>query len=763
VSNSQQHQSSTDTTRREALYACILRYAPETGPLRERALDRLILVGLDGSTVAAPYKIGRIRENLRLGRDAPELRSSTIQGALARLIEHGKVGSVKVEQKDSYFLEAETANQLAIEAMNSQLLFERVITKHLHSTAHFIEPETGTKVMQQFLVECFVRFGRQIAKAVSGRLPPDDLNDRPDIGDAFAKATSNLVISDENRDSLYARCRALLVSQDPEDEALKFQLAQTFYILELLDIEGTYFNPLAEEAFNGAVFYLDTNTLLKYLLTSDEAALQFDEVVRLAKRVGVSLKVTRATINELRGVAADHINKIAEALDVIPNDILERSVTDDFLAGFLTQRQRESSLTPDQFFEQFDRISETLSAHAIELHDIVEEEIIAGREFKRAEEVIQRRAEDRGWGKSESTLKHDVAHFLLIEEERRTNRKTWFLTRDRSLVQAAIELANGQFPFCFSIAALLQSLSPFSTNAGEDHSLADAFSTIIAEQMLPTDRIFDIQEMSYLAKVHEDIFATPGEQVIQALDVVKTEIFKGKNLTTVDQGELSLELRKRLASTDQDLRRAAELERARAEELALRQAANAKSSEEQAIAAEKRAKELANENKSLLESRENTATRLSEIEQLLAASEVEKEQERKARLAESNMHARKRWFERTVILMGVSSCLIIFSESLSAFLAMRLSLQAHGWLLTLLVKYFGMIGMLGSPLSYLRLVQWPMELRIAIYTIIVVVCLFLLRPFSDSTLSYLSNYIQIGSALAMIIIGMLVLFRKRSN
>ena len=71
--------------KRQVLYAAILRYSPEAGSLRERALDRLVLVALMESSSLAPLKIGQIQQLTRVAPGSPGLRMEIIHQALHRL------------------------------------------------------------------------------------------------------------------------------------------------------------------------------------------------------------------------------------------------------------------------------------------------------------------------------------------------------------------------------------------------------------------------------------------------------------------------------------------------------------------------------------------------------------------------------------------------------------------------------------------------------------------------------------------------------
>ena len=56
----------TDDEKRQILYSALLRHFPEAKPLRARALERLVLGALYGSTANAPATVSTVYGVLRL-------------------------------------------------------------------------------------------------------------------------------------------------------------------------------------------------------------------------------------------------------------------------------------------------------------------------------------------------------------------------------------------------------------------------------------------------------------------------------------------------------------------------------------------------------------------------------------------------------------------------------------------------------------------------------------------------------------------------
>ena len=342
--------------KRQILYSSLLRYSSEAITLREKALDRVVIGTLFGSTDEDPFRIGRIQKNLQFGPSAPVIREDTIQETLSRLKNQGTVECTLLRKKHAYFLTEKGNEEFNSIVENAENLLANVVKGYLKDTDHLLSFEAASDVFIKFIFESFAMFGQIIAKNVTGVLKNEDLINSINPEDAFKAAVQGKDISEEAIQSLFARCSNFLKSSDPNDEKLKFQLTQGFYFTQLLGINGDRFNPLTDLAFSGAIFYLDTNVLLVGLLQTEDDVDIFDEITHIAQRVGIEIRVTKATIDEAYHVAIEHIAHINKFFDILPTELMKRT-DDDFLKAFLKSHEKDSSITPEKFIEPFNRLS----------------------------------------------------------------------------------------------------------------------------------------------------------------------------------------------------------------------------------------------------------------------------------------------------------------------------------------------------------------------------------------------------------------------
>ncbi len=536
--------------KRQILYATLLQHAPEVGSLRDRVLDRLVRVALLGSSAESPMTVGAIRDSIRVAPQSSGLRTEFLQSTLNRLRKKGAVGFKKHNNKSTYYLEELGRRQTDEAVTSAAQLFDPVLDTILKDTEHYCSRDVASKIVRTFISECFARFGQQIASDVTGELTRGSLLDVNDIDVAFDAAARGVDLSEEAQDSLKARCTRFIRSTDHRAAELKFKLTQGYYAAHLLGVPSFAFNPLADDAFRGAVFYLDTNVLVDVLLSHDVGRTSA-ELVRVCSSLDVELRVTRATIDETSALASAKYSNIKSLLESNAASILGR-VDDAFAEAFAKARNHDFDLTLEGFFERFGRIPEILREVDITLFEKTTDEVIGSRNISNECAIVQKAAlETRDERKTDPVCRHDVCHYLLVEEDRGRKSKAWFLTRDKSLGRAAAELRSSGAPFCFSFLGLLQSVSPFVEAPDAQSSLVDLFMGVLLGEVtdLTGDAVFTLEEVKLVSGLHADVLATSPDALFEAYDYVRSNVLRGRRFRDQDHREIALEVRKYLAST----------------------------------------------------------------------------------------------------------------------------------------------------------------------------------------------------------------------
>jgi hypothetical protein len=136
-------------------------------------------------------------------------------------------------------------------------------------------------------------------------------------------------------------------------------LTQGYYISQLLGFDSTSFKPIADEAFRGSTFFLDNNVVLPRYLEIEEKAIHFDETMRLARKLSINLRITRATLDELKKVASDRISALKAIVDKVPQQLMVKT-RDQILLTHLAALEKDTDLTPEEFLSPFNDLEKFL-------------------------------------------------------------------------------------------------------------------------------------------------------------------------------------------------------------------------------------------------------------------------------------------------------------------------------------------------------------------------------------------------------------------
>lgn len=733
--------SLTIEEKRQALFAALLSHEKAALPLRERALKRVILGGMIGSSAETPFRIGKIQSNLSFGSEAVQIRTEIIQQTLEQLIREKKVEQTLVLTRRAYYLTPSANDDLNQVIKTSADLFDSVMRRQLTGTEHVIDFESGSAICREFICECMARFGHHLAMTVMGRAKREELTQIQAVQEAFKAAVVGKSISREARDELESVCISFLKSREPDDDRLKFYVTQGFYVAQLLGLENSKFNPLADSAFNGSVFYLDTNLLMLGLLAPNEQSSAIDELARIARLINFELRVASGTLVEAHQAASKRLQGLDRVVSELSTQVLINT-NDQVVNGFLEALEDSPSLTPADFFKNFatvESLTDVLSnKYGVTVDDRREQDVLEGRDLSEIAKIIQEEAEKTiGKPKPSPVLQHDLCLYCLVQDDRETKPKTWFMTVDHAMIAASTRLVtDGSYPFCYPLLSFLQSVSPFVSSPSEEHSLVNVFSTMLTSQMLPSENVFEMSELLVLADLKDDIQSTPPEQIVRAAASVKRNILHGKTLSASDAPNVLLEIRKNMVSSADMRQRQLQID------------------------AERLAQESQAEKKLRLDAEQETQRRQEEIERLNREGSQKAEQLKQANLQlekQQRDNARKEQQRRFIwMCLGliVGWILSIAKENLVMTINQRWQfLVSWKTYEETLCSITAMLLMILPSQAFIRKTDLAENLKLAVICLFLTVAFILNNSiFRAETWSAISSYIQIAALIAVFII-----------
>jgi hypothetical protein len=212
---------------------------------------------------------------------------------------------------------------------------------------------------------------------------------------------------------------------------------------------------------------------------------------------------------------------------------------------------RRSGVVPTvaDLFRPFQHVAETLRTDlGIEVVDDERfEKAVNVPDFERIKEVLQECSQRvRKTEKFANALAHDAKVFLFLRSECQSpESKIWFLTRDASLPVAWRKLqSDGPEMRCFMLDGLLQSISPFVVADEEVKDFSAVFSQVVANQLLPQGKLFDIEDFQLFQELDLDCRELPEEEIEDGLLSVKQHVLKGASYRHENFEEAAYELRR---------------------------------------------------------------------------------------------------------------------------------------------------------------------------------------------------------------------------
>lgn len=722
--------------KRQLIFGSLMLYSAESIPLRDRALEAAVLAGLVGSTPEKSMRNGDVQRIIRAGIGEIGLRQEVIRETLHRLIDKGLVQAAEFMRKPAYYLTEAGEARTRQGTLEAQSLFDPVLDEILANADQGLNKNQAASVLKDFISTAFARFGASIADHMTGRKP--HFANSIELAITFDQVAAKHFVPSECRESLKARCLTVFRHSSLATHRLVLHLTQGHCFAQLLGVDRGIFNPITDEAFKGAVFYLDTNVLFAGLLPGDRGD-AFGEILAIARRVGADLRVTRATIDETRHTAAEKLATLQKIVGTVPDQVGELS-TDEFVSHFYELRRSNPGLHPSEFLTDFDSIADVVRDRwGVTLEELTEDALLEGVDIDAMGSVVQAATiEARGWPKSQHVLRHDIAHLNLVRTVRETAPKAWFLTRDGSLLSASEDLARSmgpeETPLCFQMLGFLQSISPFVSSVTEKNVLADFFSGLLTEQIFVPEKLFDDKELALISVTHADVMAMPPDQVVMAVDYVKRHVLKGQRYSTDKVPEVALELRKHLSANTEERQRTlqaladANHERYEATKQAMQRERSLREEYEQRL--EKAEGEL-EEAKAASVAQQQSIEEIRRTQQETITSFQERESSRNAR-------------DRRVLLsvLSVASGIVLgyFNHPLSSYIMKAPQLPPKVGPTVSLALGFVKVGLLLAPLLFfIPVFSKKQQIRTGLIAFVVIVWFWLAGVQASTALGEISN------------------------
>jgi len=504
--------------RRLLLFSTRIRFAPQTQPIRETAIDKIVEQNL--LLCDAAQTVREIERQCLDFKGQPVLPRNDIECALTRLV--GRSVEILAPGEPQYRLTDARKSELWALQNLAESRFRDILNRLFRGVA------SGPTAYSASFLECLSIIFSELGEAYVRHLR-NEIN----LSDFVAKAEINHAVGEalkKNRASHGPTLQNAVVrffeENDPAFAELKWNLAQNYYVAKALGLDPSG-KLLSQEIFGDAVFYIDTNVLVHSLDPTGRHHKSFHSLIRSCKQLGIEIHATQISIDELRRVAAMEKDLISKRVpEKIPADTIPK-VRGILLPAYLEEIRTKGSCDIEKLFERFDRPSTTLtSMYGIEVIDdqwFVSAET-APETQAWAEQVKQAYKERSKRKKGDRASIHDALMIRWVEKERLERElNTWFITLDTSLPGFRHKMADQSRPYAMSLVGLMQWLSPVATSEDELTAAADIFSEALRQQLLPRENFFELRDFLIFSEMEMSTALLPARDVEECIRAIKAK------------------------------------------------------------------------------------------------------------------------------------------------------------------------------------------------------------------------------------------------
>ncbi len=528
-------------------------FGPDLEYPRNEAVNRIVMNCLYNIQKDDGCSIEEICKELK-EKSPVSFRYNTIHKSIQCLKKNGVISSQKYNGRDHFLLKDRYKLIIETQIRDRKALLDKCVKKIIDSVkinyALVTVSQVGiiSKLFTDFIVFVFSKFGFQCAKMITGNISDRDFMNSSQIREELDRKISHYHLNEtEVASTIKSEFYKFFREPDPDYEALKFYMAQNFYVLKLLGLDPKA-HILSKGAFSGSHMYLDSNVIITALLSESRPYRSFKEFYKIARDIAIDLYVSKITQNEIRNVIA-YQRSIADTYDNIP-EFMEDQVTNAFYKTYKKSKERDENFTIDELFAPFENLEKTLKDNfeiSIEDEELYDTILKQKNELEKIEKVLQEKSQEiRKKEKSEGTLRHDAFHFLLIKNKREENPKTWFLSLDTSLPPASTEILEGDVsPLCFTLDSWLQCISPFiPEDSIKDFSFV--FSNVFGSEIFQFEQVYGVEDFKIFTDVEIDTKKMPKPMAKEFALYIRNEIRKGRPYNEELRKELTYKLRKKL-------------------------------------------------------------------------------------------------------------------------------------------------------------------------------------------------------------------------
>lgn len=534
--------SSEIERKRSILFSARIRFSPEVQPVRQTAIDKIVeqtlLLG-EGSKGLTVDEI--VQQGLMgLGGNEPSLRRFDIEQSLQRLRQKTRVYFSGPKGQERFSLKEETSREIWDTHRSTEGQLLKVTTKLFKDTNIGI---AYAPAFHQCLCNIFSMLGEGYVRLILGQIKPDDVIRLSNVENAVKESCNRY--KDIDSALLQSALVTFIRESDPEYDAIKWNLAQNYYVLKALGLDPTG-KLLSEEIIKDAELYLDTNVMIHSLEPTAKHYKSFEALIEACRRFNVRVTICQISIDELRRVVDYHREMMPKVFAQIPDETATK-IRGLFFQLYTEEMKKTGVVDFDQLFSNYINPVETMEVlYDIKLLDdnwFLDGETQARLHSMASEITAEYRS--RGRRKSYYSALHDAGLLLWVSKEREnTTQNKWVVTLDNGLPTLKLKGQALSKPLAITLDALLQWLSPLAISQENEDQVATIFSLAIKYLLLPQDTFFELRDFAVLAEMETSCKELPPDDVENCVRYIKANCLNLDPTNPADREKILYEVKK---------------------------------------------------------------------------------------------------------------------------------------------------------------------------------------------------------------------------
>jgi len=505
--------------QRSLLLSARLRFSPDVQHIRASATDKIveqILYAADEDTGMPDWEILRQAQTTFAG-GLPALTAFEVRASLVRLLAEDRIIANRGLFEDAYQLSAAARDEMKALQQQTDERFRKVVGRLFRAAP---DPDDFAEPFLDCLCSVFSRVGEAYVRVLTGERKAAEFLSPKMLFTVLAETRDTYPALD--KDLFRVAVLKFFEDEDPDFAAIKWHLAQSYYISKALGFDPTG-SLLSKEILEQAVFYLDTNIIIPAVEGRAKHHLSVQVLIAACHQLGIPLRVCQVSLDQLRSVTQYLMGILPAAAAQVP-DATSSKIRGVFYRMYKEELEAEGNVDMGTLFSAFFAPHSCLRSYGIEL---VDDEWFTtapqAPETKRIAEALNASVVARGRiPKGTPSAVHDAMLALWVHRTREAGvPNCWLVTLDTSFADCSWFPASKR-PIAITLDALLQWLSPLAAQA--DGSFEACYAEAIKYTLLPQEIFFDIRDFLIFDEIHYACKELPPEDVEECLRYIKSEL-----------------------------------------------------------------------------------------------------------------------------------------------------------------------------------------------------------------------------------------------